>query len=713
MHSLLGIVLAAGITSTTTIQSDKELLKLLPEEHRIWLEEEVVYIISHTERSAFLRLQSENERQAFVDAFWRKRDENPATPENEYMIEHYERLAYANKFLGRNTFRQGWQTDMGRYFILLGPPRTKQNFEARDEIYPAELWFYNDGDLKRLNLPPFFFLLFFKRHATGEFELYNPITDGPQALLTRVNTVSSDFRTDIERAWMELRLVDPELAHASLSFRTDEGDIAQFQAPSFGTIALVDDIIISPFVGLDTSYAERLDFERGAVESDYMFTFVPSRGMMNILPGPANAAYLHWVIELDPQYVGFVQDQESGQFASQFIASMEVVPKDDPNTLVVEFRRESYIRLQPSDAALLHRPFAYSGMTPIVPGDYTVRIILRNRACPGRDERKCIRGYTLLDGDVRIPDWPEDRAVLGDLVLGYEQQTKSGEPTYRAFRFGNTEILPNPAGVYAIGDQVIAAIDPVNAEDGSQLRFQIVADELDGGETALDETVPITTSGHIIQELSLDGFRAARYELTAALLDPSGQEVDRKTVPLVLTPRTSVVRPAVRGSTPQLPAEQPGIVAMALGEQLLALGEDVRARAHFEAAVDANRNLGPARENLARFEMADGNTASVIQLLAPVYEKVRNRFEVIALLGHAYAVEEQYANAAELLERAITLRRPEVPTLNMLANAQYQIGNYDRAIELLNQSLSMDADQEGVQQLLERVEADKEATPNP
>ena len=45
-----------------------------------------------------------------------------------------------------------------------------------------------------------FFLLFFKRHAVGEFQLYNPIADGPEALLTRVNPVGFDFRDDARRA---------------------------------------------------------------------------------------------------------------------------------------------------------------------------------------------------------------------------------------------------------------------------------------------------------------------------------------------------------------------------------------------------------------------------------------------------------------------------------------------------------------------------------
>ncbi|MYE42661.1 MAG: hypothetical protein F4X79_01375, partial [Acidobacteria bacterium] len=44
--------------------------------HRAWLEEEVVYIIAETERQAFLNLEGEDLRDAFVEAFWERRDPN-------------------------------------------------------------------------------------------------------------------------------------------------------------------------------------------------------------------------------------------------------------------------------------------------------------------------------------------------------------------------------------------------------------------------------------------------------------------------------------------------------------------------------------------------------------------------------------------------------------------------------------------------------------
>ena len=94
----------------------------LPPKYRSWLSEEVVYIITEKEKSAFLQLESDRERDLFIGAFWRQRDPAPETPENEFQVEHYRRIHDANKSFGRGTSKPGWKTDRGRISIILGKP---------------------------------------------------------------------------------------------------------------------------------------------------------------------------------------------------------------------------------------------------------------------------------------------------------------------------------------------------------------------------------------------------------------------------------------------------------------------------------------------------------------------------------------------------------------------------------------------------------------
>jgi GWxTD domain-containing protein len=499
------------LLTTTLLAASQEAVDRLPEKHRKWLQEEVNYIISDVEREVFLGLGSEEERESFIEAFWRKRDENPATLENEYRDEHYQRLAYVNEFFGRDTFREGFETDRGRYYILLGPPRNRQNFDGSDAVYPSELWFYDNPDLKRYGLPPFFFLLFFRRSGVGELEIYSPVLDGPQALLTGTDTKSSDFRADVERAYNQLYEVDPELAQASLSFRTDEGDTAQFQAVSFGTMALMDQIRDIPFHGLDTSYAERLDFERGAVESDYLFKHVSSEGAVDVLENDGGVYFVHWVIELPPENIAFVLDRETGIYGSTFIASVEAVQRDNPDVVVLQSRNETFVELKESDRAALHRPFAYTGMTPLVPGAYQFRVILRNRACPSRVEKDCVKSYTLLDQEVDVPE--ETGRALRGLVVGYGSQRREGPSLYRAYRLGGVEILPNPSGVFAIGETMTVAV--VHEAPGASRIRLVVQNQEPPGATLIERTIELREriGNPLLQELSLENFSGGRFVL--------------------------------------------------------------------------------------------------------------------------------------------------------------------------------------------------------
>ena len=74
----------------------------LPERYRKWLDEEVVYLITPREKEVFLKLQTDRERDIFIEAFWKQRDPTPETPRNEFREEHYRRLNYANQYqIGR------------------------------------------------------------------------------------------------------------------------------------------------------------------------------------------------------------------------------------------------------------------------------------------------------------------------------------------------------------------------------------------------------------------------------------------------------------------------------------------------------------------------------------------------------------------------------------------------------------------------------------
>src|SRR5258707_551552 len=100
-------------------QKARKTLKELDSQYRQWLNEDVIYIISPEERNAFLQLDTNEEREQFIEQFWLRRSSNPDLPDNDFKEEHYRRIAYANEHFASGI--PGWKTDRGRMYIMWGP----------------------------------------------------------------------------------------------------------------------------------------------------------------------------------------------------------------------------------------------------------------------------------------------------------------------------------------------------------------------------------------------------------------------------------------------------------------------------------------------------------------------------------------------------------------------------------------------------------------
>ncbi len=111
-------------------------------------ESELVYLATSAERKAFKKIKTVEELHGFMADFWKKRDPDPATPENEVKQAYLRRLAYANASF-HEFQRAGWQTARGRAYLLYGPPdeirrEPWENYLFYEPTIKAlELWFYH------------------------------------------------------------------------------------------------------------------------------------------------------------------------------------------------------------------------------------------------------------------------------------------------------------------------------------------------------------------------------------------------------------------------------------------------------------------------------------------------------------------------------------------------------------------------------------------
>ena len=125
----------------------------LSKTYKKWLDEDVRWIITDEERSAFMQLSNDEERDQFIEAFWQRRDPTPDTEENEFKEEHYARIAYANEHFAAGI--PGWKTDRGRIYIVFGKPdeieshpsggsyeRPMEEGGGETSTFPFEQWRY-------------------------------------------------------------------------------------------------------------------------------------------------------------------------------------------------------------------------------------------------------------------------------------------------------------------------------------------------------------------------------------------------------------------------------------------------------------------------------------------------------------------------------------------------------------------------------------------
>ena len=167
---VLLLLLAGGSTSIALAQPpDKDKPRQDPNDkphnvkaekkdvYKKWLENDVPYIITDEEKKAFKALTTDEERENFIENFWRRRDPNPDTEENEFREQYYERIAYANEHF--TSGMPGWKSDRGRIYIAWGKPDSveshpsggsyaRPSYEGGGDItaYPFETWFYRHLD---------------------------------------------------------------------------------------------------------------------------------------------------------------------------------------------------------------------------------------------------------------------------------------------------------------------------------------------------------------------------------------------------------------------------------------------------------------------------------------------------------------------------------------------------------------------------------------
>ncbi len=660
----------------------------LPVRFNKWLKEEVVYIIAPVEKEVFLKLQTDRERELFIEAFWRHRDPTPGTPENELKTEHYRRINYVNHFFGRGTPKPGWKTDRGRMYIILGEPGDIQSFEGKSMTYPAQVWFYQ-GKTK-LGLPPGFNLVFFKKGGTGEYNLYSPLQDGPQALMTSYQGDPMDY----VQAYEKLAEVEPLLAEVSLNLIPGDQS-GQYGRPSLSSDLLIQKVETVPIRQVEERYARKFLEYKDIVEVEYSANYIISDSLVKVIRDPSGIYFVHYAMELER----FSVNQYGDKYSTHFRLNGTVSDSEGQNiyqfekTYPLEFDKEQMKNIT-------YRPLSVHDMFPLIPGSYRLSVLLKNEVS---------KEFTSLERHLIIPKDQTD-LQMSSLILGFKmEEQERGQERLKPFQMGNYYIDFQANRVFLSQDDLVVAfqISGINRQlrEKGELKFTFFKNS-EVFRSFSRKTSEYEEFQDFVEVFSLKEFLPAHYRLQVSLF-VEGKEVLFNGEEFDITHQEAISRPWVCSRI--LPRPDDPIYSFIIGTQLFQAGKIIEARNHLEKAFQRKPDSVHFALNLARVCMAMAEYKRVVSILLPFLNQPKApAYEVFFISGKAYKNLGELNKAIEVFDRAISHYGLNITLLNVIGECYFQLGNAEEALAAWEKSLEINSDQPQIKKNIETLKEDNE-----
>ncbi len=443
----------------------------LKKAYKDWLEKDVTYIITDEERKAFKKLATDDERERFIEEFWRRRDPDPDTDENEFKEEYYERIAYANEHFASGL--PGWKSDRGRIWIMYGKPDERETHPMGGQYdrpsyegggststYPFETWFY--------------------RYLAGvgsgvEIEFVDPTGSGEYRIARNPN--EKDALLNIPGAGLTLS------EQLGLSNKGDRisglggvgtANYQREQDSPFSRLQLLADLNRPPQVKFNDlasnvntptiednplNFDVRVDFFRQSDER--VITALTIQTSNKDLVFQDSGGLLQARINIFGRITS-VAGRRAGVFEDPVITTATTEELNDAKD----------------------RKSAYQKAVALAPGTYKVDVIVRDVASGATGVRHV--GFT-------VPRYDAQKLSTSTLVLAAKLESLIDQPAVGQFVIGQTKVIPNVSGVYQKGQPVgvylqvyNAGIDQTTLRPSVDVEYALLKDGKELGKQAED-----------------------------------------------------------------------------------------------------------------------------------------------------------------------------------------------------------------------------------
>ena len=402
-----------------------------------WLTQEVTYIITNEEKTVFESLNTDLERETFIEQFWRRRDPDPSTAVCEYKEEHYRRIAYANQWF--RSGKPGWMTDRGRIYILHGPP---DEIESHPSGGPYQRPVHEGGGFTSTH--PFEMWRYRRIEGIGddvELEFVDPVGGGEYRLA--LNPDEKDVFRHVPGAgltWSEGRGLTRK---------------ANRPPPSFNTLRAKD----SPFDRYETySRVQRpTDIKstelRKLVRLEVSYRDLPLKFRQDHFKLNRNQALTSFTVEVANRDLTY--EPEAGSLMAK--VSVYGIVTSISRQVVAEFEDELVSAYAPQDLdrARATRSLYQKLVSLDRRGRYRIDLVVRdlNSGKAG-----------IVRRPVDPPSYPADTLAASSLVLSHDlRQVGDTSDAGRMFVLGDVRIHPSVDNTFTAGGPIGAYLQLYNA----------------------------------------------------------------------------------------------------------------------------------------------------------------------------------------------------------------------------------------------------------
>jgi len=648
----------------------------LAKNYRDWLERDVVYIITRTEHDAFLRLSSNEERDRFIDNFWEIRNPTPEAPTNPFKEEHYKRLAYANNYFGKASGDLGWRTDMGRTYIVLGPPQQKSTYHDSQSLRPMEVWFYQNVNPA---LPPYFSVLFYRKDNFSEYKLYSPYFDGPQELITTRGQTR-------QQAWVTIdKDGNRELARLSLSLLPDE-PVDTVNA----TTSMESDVMLAHLRDLANNplSVEQLNLQR--MRNSVSSVMIMRSGTLGVLVVPvrdsSGQSRVDYALHLSKPEDFSLAESSTNHFNFKIGIQIAVFTKDN-NRIFMQEREYTRSLSEDQKRRIQNRIFGFEGSLPLPPGSYHLEFTLTDllKKVSYREKQ-----------DVVVPDIPKDALLVTSIVpfVAVKKAEAEGRDVV-PFAFGDIKFIPilKREAAYSSGNQLrffyqiwgpkrILADAPgqklklkyTYGRPGGRMEAEFLEDAVDRAQ--------FDPNGSLVngKELPVGGWAPGNYKLILTLTDPATNQDTYSTMDFRVGSGFATPDPWGIDDREETAKEvRNGERDYQRGLCYLAAGDNDSASPALHTALDKNPGSQRALTALVDADFLRKAYPEVAKYATSVSVTDRTEERTILQLAQSLDLTGDTKNAISVLEGSLKSRKPSGPIYLTLAGYYTKQGLSDKA----------------------------------